>query len=215
MLDALEMPNAEVAGPHLGALNEDCRALAPSYATEAAPSHLECLHLGAGFPSREAIATLRGAGVSQATLIAHSVTETTVKFFPKRRWDSDPAGTASLLLAARNGFGEVVDVIAWPIHQPDKWARLTGRAVMLGEEELNTPTMGDPVPAWRTPLNWLAAGATGIVVLDPAAAWRTLHSGPPLSGEDLAHAKDIRALLAPPDVTPRVYVRSTKVRKAA
>lgn len=214
MLDAPEKESAAFVAAKDGARGEDCTALATSYATEPAPGHLECEFLGQGFPSREGIAALRGAGVSDATLMAHTITEAPVRFLPRRRWEYYPGGIPSLLLAVRDAFGDVVDIIAWPITRPDKWARLTGKAVLLGEDALTRAVFDEPVKVWRTPLSWLVAGGDGLVVLDQDKAWRRLNGGPALVGEDLAHAKELRTIITPPE-PPKVFVRNSIDRSAA
>ncbi|MEP9348560.1 hypothetical protein [Xanthobacter sp. KR7-225] len=215
MVGLREQEGAEVAGTHSDARGMDLLPLpSPEPSFGPLPSQLECEALAAGFPSREAIAALRAAGVPDTAIRDFSPTEASARFFARRRWDYDPAGAPVLLLMARDTFGDVIDVIAWPIARPEKWARISGRATILGEEHLACRLIDDPVPVFRTPLAWLASGGRGIVILDPVYAWRRLREGPPLSGEDLAHARDIRAALAPPE-PPKVFVRSTTARRAA
>lgn len=185
----------------------------PSHDPEALPSLLECELLArAGFPSREALAALRGSGVPDGMIA--EVREADARYFPLRRWDFAADGLPSLVLPVRDAFGDVLDVAAWPIHRPEKWARLLGRAVLLGEASLGIARGGEPVPCWRTPLAWLNAGGDGIVILDPASAWLRLRPGPPLLAEDNAHAADIRATLSGPPVQP-VRPRAIHRRAAA
>jgi hypothetical protein len=62
-----------------------------------------------------------------------------------------------------------VDLIAWPPLQPARIFRYLGKAVVLGFSQLYDPASyfaGGVLPVHRTPLDWLAAGCRGIVVLD-------------------------------------------------
>lgn len=214
MMDSLEKPNATATGPRDGAHGMDwCPLPEPDFSFGPLPSLLECEALAQGFPSREGLASLRAAGVSDRIIADLHVTEANARFFAKRRWDYSPDGAPVLLLAVRDRFGEVVDAIAWPIGRPEKWARLTAKANILGEAALHLAHT-DPLPAFRTPLGWLAGGATGVCVLDSTYVWKKLRSGPPISGEDLAHAKELEAMLAPP-APPPIYVRKTHSAKEA
>ena len=209
-----QMRSAEAAGPRSDADGSDWSPLPePDFSFGPPPSHLECEAAAQAFPSREALASLRAAGVLDHVIADLLITEGEVRFFARRRWDYHPGGVPALLLMVRDRFGEVWDVIAWPVARPDKWARLTGKAIILGEDAFHQPEDG-PVAAYRTPLGWLASGGRGVCVLDPTYAWKTLRTGPPLSGEDLAHAKELQAMLAPPE-PPRVFVRPPLDRRKA
>ncbi|QTL03159.1 hypothetical protein J5J86_20770 [Aquabacter sp. L1I39] len=209
-----EIRSAEAAGTRSDADGSDWTALpAPDFSFAPLASHLECEAAGQAFPSREALASLRAAGVPDRVIADQIITEAEVRFFARRRWDYHPGGVPALLLMVRDSFAEVVDVVAWPIARPDKWARLTAKAILLGEDALHQPQDG-PVAAHRTPLGWLAGGGRGVCILDPTYAWKTLRTGPPLSGEDLAHAKELQAMLAPPE-PPRVFVRQPLDRRKA
>lgn len=178
-----------------------------------APNWLECeLMARTGFPSRAALAALRGAGVPDGMIV--DVLEADARYFPARRWDFAAGALPSLVLPVRDAFGEAVDALAWPVDRPTKWARLLGCAALLGEASLGIARGGEPVPCWRGPLGWLAAGGDGLVVLDPASAWLRLRPGPPLLAEDDAHAADIRAILFGPPVQ-RVRGRISCRRAAA
>ncbi|MFG1221703.1 hypothetical protein [Xanthobacter wiegelii] len=216
MMDTLEKPDAEVAGTHLGVPLEMDWSPTPEldFSFGPLPSHLECEALAQGFPSREGLASLRAAGVSDRIIADQHITEASARFFSRRRWDYDSSGIPVLLVMVHDRYGDVVDVIAWPIGRPEKWARLTAKANILGEATLDRAHT-DPLPAYRTPLGWLAGGATGVCILDSTYVWKRLRSGPPISGEDLEHAKELEAMLSPP-TPPKVYVRQpSKGRRAA
>lgn len=214
-MDSLEKPNATATGPRDGAHGMDwCPLPALDFSFGPLPSHLECEALAQGFPSREGLASLRAAGVSDRIIADQQITEANARFFSRRRWDYDSSGIPVLVLTVPDRFGEVVDVIAWPIGRPEKWARLTAKANILGEAALHL-AQTDPLPAYRNPIGWLAGGATGVCILDSTYVWKKLRSGPPISGEDLEHAKELEAMLSPP-APPKVYVRQpSKGRKAA
>lgn len=181
--------------------------------SEALPSILECELLArSDFPSREALAVLRAAGVPDA--VVREVRETDARYFPLRRWDFAGGGLASLVMPVRDALGDVVDLVAWPVDRSTKWARLLGRAVILGEASFGLARGGEPVPVWRAPIGWLAAGGDGVVILDPASAWHRLRYGPALLGEDLEHRREIRACLTGPPL-PEVRARSLPIKRRA
>ncbi|MFG1282270.1 hypothetical protein [Xanthobacter autotrophicus] len=216
MNDTTEKPNAEAAGTRSGALDGMDMVPLPDdgYSPSALYDKLEAATFGCGFIGSAGSAALRAAGVPADVLRSGLISEARASFFPARRWDFAMGGGLPVLtVAVLDRFGEEIDTIAWPVTRPDKWARLTGKAIMLGEPALDVAHT-EPVPAFRTPLSWLAGGAVGICILDATFMWKKLRSGPPISGEDLEHAKEIQAALSPPE-PPRVYVRKHTSRRAA
>ncbi len=182
--------------------------------SEALPNLLECELLArSGFPSRAALADLRAAGVSEAMI--RNIREADCRYFPRRRWDFAVDGLPSLVMLVHDAFGETIDALAWPVSRPDKFAMLTGRAVLLGEASLGLTRLGEPVPVWRTPLRWLGEAGDGLVILDRATAWRRLRPGPALAAEDHDHAREVRSALAPPGPQPVLIRKGTQLRRAA
>jgi hypothetical protein len=70
----------------------------------------------------------------------------------------------------------------------------------------------------RTVLGWLCSGCAGLVLLtgDPVERWRILsdcRGG--IIAEDVAHARELRAILARPWPAPRGYISRREARHAA
>lgn len=178
------------------------------------PGWLECELLArSDFPSREGLAALRAAGVADDQIV--HVREADARFLAGRFWEFSEGALPSLVLPAHDAFGEIIDALAWPISRPDKFARLTGRAVLLGEASLGLTRLGEPLPCWRTPLRWLGEGGDGLVILDSAKAWRRLRPGPALAAEDHDHAREVRAALAPPGPQPVLVRKGAQNRRDA
>jgi hypothetical protein len=94
------------------------------------------------------------------------------------------------------GTGGLIDLVCW-IPATGEIASRLGVAAMLGQrqaEEAVDDTNVRPVPVWRSPLSWLRAARTGIVVVDAVRAGHLL-SGLVLLAEDAAHAADLRRRL--------------------
>jgi hypothetical protein len=105
-------------------------------------------------------------------------------------------------------LGSIVDVVAWDIRYPDRWALRTGNAEWLGciEPQYLDP---DPVPIRRGVLDWFRAHCTGLVLLsrDPASVYRTLswcRQG--IIAANAEHATELKRTLRAPLKAPRVLV---------
>lgn len=89
----------------------------------------------------------------------------------------------------------VLDVVAWPVDQPERWWTLGGLAPALGMAHAVNPAsyaFGSPLRLHRTPLRWLQAGCDGAVVLDRHMGARWLLDVPAsrIATEDQAHARE-------------------------
>jgi hypothetical protein len=118
----------------------------------------------------------------------------------------DEAGVSAFILPVRNQFEDMIDVLAW---RGGKICTLLGRAWILGEENLYAPRIihGGALPVWRSPLPWLMAERTGVVILDyQKAALNALDFGP-LLAEDAAHRAFLRQRLTIP--LPRILLPSS------
>jgi hypothetical protein len=70
------------------------------------------------------------------------------------------------------GIGGLVDVVAWDAANGWTWLWLR-RGFALGEQQIFLPLVDDePLPIWRSPLDWLRAARKGLVVLRPEVALR-------------------------------------------
>jgi hypothetical protein len=146
-------------------------------------------------------------------------------------YEPDPDGTRCLITPVRVELaltpesvapavycriGQIVDLIGWHPARPDRWALRVGAAEWLGciEPQFLEPS---PVPTWRTPLAWLQALCTGLVLLsdEPLSRYRILSgciSG--LVAEDHDHAAELRAILERPFEAPAIII-GRKQRAAA
>jgi hypothetical protein len=115
-------------------------------------------------------------------------------------------------VAAYEG-GLLVDIIAWPIGKPRRYAPLARWAWALGADEALSPNrLGadldrlPPVHVCRDPLSWLRAGCDGLVIVDAARAREELWHVGELRAEDHDHGGEIEALMKAPAWAGRVMV---------
>ena len=92
----------------------------------------------------------------------------------------------------------VVDLVAWPIDDPTRFATAIGAAAVLGENVASNPVTyfaGAPLRLFRSPLTWLQAGCDGAVILDQARGARWLLELPSsrIAAEDDEHADQLMA----------------------
>jgi hypothetical protein len=122
----------------------------------------------------------------------------------------DPASTLAR--------GILADLVAWRPDRPGCWRTRCGAVSWLGaiEPQYSCPL---PVSLWRDPLNWLRAGARGLVVLTDSLIdrWHLLNAcRGGIEAEDRSHAAEIRAALAHPFPAPAVWARRAEgARRAA
>jgi len=105
-------------------------------------------------------------------------------------------GTRAFVVMVNDEFGEPADICAWcpRMRRPALWL---GAVCMLGQDEVNAPTLGEPLRIFRNPLGWLRAERRGVVLIDHRSAARQLE-GISLEAEDAAHAAELRRALARP-----------------
>ena len=109
----------------------------------------------------------------------------------------------ALIIVARDVGGFPLDLCAWA-PRSDRVATYHGRAGVLGEQQLDELHLDDPLPVHRGVLDWLKADRRGIVILDPARAWRLLVDEA-LAVADVEHGLKLKGALQPP--APRIVVR--------
>jgi hypothetical protein len=113
--------------------------------------------------------------------------------------------------------GDIVDLLAFSVAFPQRWAFRTGAATWLGA--VDPQYMGpEPTPIWRSPLRWLGNDCRGLVLLsrDRRDRYRVLTSLDAVVAEDEGHAAELRKLFEQPWLAPPIYVRrGRKVRNAA
>jgi hypothetical protein len=113
-------------------------------------------------------------------------------------------------------LGAIIDLVAWHPARPRRWALRAGIAEWLGCVE---PQYLDPaaVPIWRSPLAWLQAECTGLVLLldEALSRYRVLSwcvCG--ILAEDGQHVTELRESLEWPFGAPPVSV-GRNTRRAA
>lgn len=168
---------------------------------ESAILNLEFLALP--FPSRETLSGLRGKGILQEALADERcfVKAAMVMPTPPDRFDFSAEGVEAVIVACRDAWEEVTDLVAFQIERPARVRRFEGRAVFLGEHVVSNPATyvaGQPLRVFRDPIGWLKAGGYGAVILDRSVIWRRLLDVPAIAGEDEEHAKELAALRTPP-----------------
>lgn len=144
------------------------------------------------------------------------------------RWIPDPAGSPRLILAVRDGAGELIDQVALASAEPDSWALRTGDGVLLGEDRLQRAIVDQSaghkvaLRLFSRPLDWLAGGGAGICVLDWNAqalgALRGCGETVTLLADDAATAGALREALrwgALPEVAVAGTVGARRIRRAA
>jgi hypothetical protein len=140
-----------------------------------------------------------------------------VSFHSDRTFDFEPdgSGVLSAILEVLDGDGEgVIDLVAWPVHRPDKFASAMRLADALGSSQVEDPSSyvgGKPLRVWRTPETWLRNGCCGVVLLHEASAPRWLSAAPgSIACEDAGHARQIARLLHPLFEMRRILVPMTE-----
>ena len=127
--------------------------------------------------------------------------------FAGEYFDISDNGEPACIIEAYAEDGETVcDLVSWRIAHPEAFFRAIGAAPLLGWTQVTNPAswcFSTLLRVHRTPLSWLKAACSGVVVLDhrygPAALGQALG---PLLAEDAEHAVELRKLLCRAPVTP-------------
>jgi hypothetical protein len=102
------------------------------------------------------------------------------------------------------GLGGLTDLVAWD-PRTDRHALWLGSCFALGEAQIFRPNFGvGPLPIWRSPLGWLRAGRTGIVILQPHAVPSYLCDLAAVAAEDANHRRDLERMFVLRK--PRIFV---------
>jgi hypothetical protein len=109
--------------------------------------------------------------------------------------------------------GLLVDIVAWPLGKPRRYAALCRKAWALGGDDALSPNrLGEdpdrlpPIHVYRDPMSWLRAGAEGLVILDAARARDELWPHSELRAEDETHGRELEALMVSPVWAGKVMV---------
>lgn len=108
-------------------------------------------------------------------------------------------------------FSDCGDIVAWHpgTHELASWL---GTTYAINWTQVFAPNLDrDPLPVWRDPLGWLAAGRDGIV---PVAMnrwrWSMLDHQSGLIAEDIAHGEELRRATWNPHRKIPVFVRQAE-----
>jgi hypothetical protein len=126
-----------------------------------------------------------------------------VKYAADRTFDflepGDQGGVLSAVIECFDaGRVEVIDLCAWPLNRPEKFATYLGRADGLG---VHAPTDGyyfggGALYVFRNPEMWLRAHCYGAVILNATNAPRWLASAKgKIAAEDIEHGREIARAL--------------------
>lgn len=142
----------------------------------------------------------RNADGAHSPIRAAEIVELPSGEFEFARDTTDEPSARALVIPAHDRCGDMVDLVAWNRKFLGSWL---GRCAVLGEEQLVGFRMHDAVEVYRSPLDWLAAGRVGTVVVDWNRAGPILRDHP-LRAVDLDHGRHLaKACAVPP---PRISV---------
>jgi hypothetical protein len=148
---------------------------------------------------------IRNTGIDVPTVrrFAGVLAVTYCIFYDHRRFDfADPgereAEPAAVIAALGDDAETVIDLVAWPIAEPDRFASLFSDVAVLGADRVANAASyfgGQHLQLYKTPLRWLQAGCNGAVVIDPHGGRFVLRRAlGPVAGEDIDHARAIQKL---------------------
>jgi hypothetical protein len=137
-----------------------------------------------------------------------------VVFLPDDRFEfardvSDASGAhVAVVFPASDDLGQLLDLAAWD-PETGRLALLLGRVSMLGQDNLYSLRLGEPLAMHETPLDWLKSNRDGVFVIDPQRASPLLRMVEPLGvrcasfGRRMRQAMTIRA--------PRIVVAAGRM----
>lgn len=134
----------------------------------------------------EALTLLRSAGVSDRVLLTPEGICGAFGFdriAPTKTglYESSEDGADAIVIGARDTYGDLTDLVAWPVADPTKFYRRIGAAVFLGEGAIEFAAFTRrALRVFANPLSWLQAGCSGGVILDRSADLRPVLDGIPV-----------------------------------
>ncbi|WP_018407677.1 hypothetical protein [Methylocystis rosea] len=196
----------EATGPSANYSTDETK-LAPGPSNVAAPSLLQCARatLYATLPTPEGNAYRREIGTDWRTIEAACgcLVVAPVKYAADRTFDFlEPHERGGVMSAVIECFGadrvDTIDLCAWPLNRPEKFATYLRRADGLG---VHAPVDGyyfggGGLHVFRTPEAWLRAHCYGSVILNSANAPRWLAAAKGnIAAEDVEHGREIARAL--------------------
>jgi hypothetical protein len=179
--------------------------------------------------SRECRNYLKSQLLELASVIAHAgfLTVALAKFYSAETGDhtfvidldGEPAAIIEALAFDSDREQVTADYVAWPLADP--YAYATALGLNDGADVLGPANMvqrgGKPLVIHRTPLEWLQAGGEGCVMLKPgspvACQWLA-RAGGPFIAQDIAHGREIRAMLGRVAARHRILVPQAEASAA-
>ena len=160
-------------------------------------------------------------GLDEVTLLATlGILQVAPVAFAGTRFDIEISGVepvTAVVMGVLDRYEAIIDLVAWPVDQPERMATFAGCVAMLGAPQLNETrtAFSPPLKIHRTALSWLRAGQIGIVPLDLQRAARALiDADGRFEAEDDRHGLELQAAMAELAAIAR-FVVSTRQRKAA
>lgn len=152
-------------------------------------------------------------GISREILEKVSIYEGTIVWVNAHRFEfaqlcrscGSGEGEPAFITPIHDSEGCLVDLVAWDL-QGKRLGTWLGFGWALGQRSVLHPRLSKGLPVHRTPLNWMRAGAKGIVILNTRLAHSYLVDAGPLIAEDAKHRLELAAALAQP--LPRILVAS-------
>lgn len=126
-----------------------------------------------------------------------------------RRWVRRFRGDRAIVLPVLSPeSGELLDLVAFRLETPRSYWSFSGAAPMLGYASLERAIyFQEPLFVHESPLDWLKASMTGIVILDWARYWPGyVAEVPALRMMDEGFGRRVRALLQRPLPIPEIQV---------
>lgn len=124
------------------------------------------------------------------------------------RWERRFRGERAIVLPVFGATGDIVDLVAFRTEAPKSFWTFGAGAPMLGFEELERAHhFGEPLAVHETPLEWLKAESTGIVILDWTHYWPAYFGGiAKITTTNYAFGLRLTQMLENPLPTPEVMV---------
>jgi hypothetical protein len=162
---------------------------------------LRAQHRASGLPSGAQIRWLLDQGVSVKTLESEPCSIAATKVcFEGRFFIPDLGGEKALIFRATDR-GEVVDLVAWS-PRTGEIVSFLGLAFCLGDQDqLFNPASwfsGGGLHVHSSPLEWLKADRSGIVIVDPNQTYAMLRHVPRLVFTDVTFARRVKEWVQPP-----------------
>ncbi|MGE3872317.1 MAG: hypothetical protein AB7F74_05100 [Parvibaculaceae bacterium] len=155
------------------------------------------------------VALIRQHRLDHETIIAFAgiIAITTCRFDGRGHFRLADKGLKSVVIEARGAdAATIVDLIAWPLDDPGRFATVAGFDVLGADQIINPASYasGSALKAFRSPWAWVQAGCRGCVPLhhQHAGCWLWKALGP-IMAEDAEHRRELQNLLNPPAVPGR------------